>query len=158
MPVPACWPVLVCSKCRNNLSWSSGEMPGPVSSISTRRRGPVALLAVSAHAQADAALLGKLDGVAQHVDEDLTQLVDIGHDVLGDVADHLHRERQLFLIRADAEHHLQVFEQDGQVERGGVQGRAARFDLGHLQDVVDQGQQMLAAAVDGSQVLALAGR
>ena len=54
---------------------------------------PRRALAVRAHAQADAALLGKLDGVAQHVDEDLTQLVDIGHDVLGDIADHLHRER-----------------------------------------------------------------
>src|SRR6266849_1670286 len=31
-------------------------------------------LAVDAHAQVDAALLGKLDGVAQHVDEHLTQL------------------------------------------------------------------------------------
>src|ERR1700680_3744642 len=50
-------------------------------------------LAVRQHAQGDAALLGKLDGVAQHVNEDLTQLVDIGHDVLWDRADHLHRER-----------------------------------------------------------------
>ena len=48
--------------------------------------------AVGAHAQADAALLGKLDGVAEHVNEDLTQLVDIGHDVSRDSADHLHRE------------------------------------------------------------------
>src|SRR5687768_9660729 len=114
-------------------------------------------LAVGAHAQADATLLGKLDGIAQHINEDLTQLVDISHDVLGDIADHLHRERQLFLIRADAEHHLQIFEQDGEVERRELQGGAARFDLGHFQDVIDQGKQMLPAAVDGSQVLTLPG-
>ena len=114
-------------------------------------------LAIRADAQADAAPLGELDGVAQHVDEHLTQLVDVGHDVSGDVADQLHEEGQLLPVRADAEHHLQVVEQAGQVERGGVQGRAAGLDLGHLQDVVDQGEQMLAAAVDGPQVLALPG-
>ena len=64
---------------------------------------------------------------------------------------------RLLLVRADAEHHLQVAEQGGQVERGGVQGRASRLDLGHLQDVVDQGQEVLAAAVDGPEVLALSG-
>src|SRR5476649_2468150 len=37
--------------------------------------------AVRQHAQDDAPVLGKLDGVAQDVNEDLTQLVDIGHDV-----------------------------------------------------------------------------
>ena len=40
MPVPACCPVLVCSKCRKSFVCSSAEMPGPLSSTSTRRQGP----------------------------------------------------------------------------------------------------------------------
>jgi len=50
VPVPACCPVLVCSKCRNNLSWSSGDMPGPVSSISTGETAPSPLRRPPAHA------------------------------------------------------------------------------------------------------------
>ena len=53
------------------------------------RRAP----AVRTHAQSDAALLGKLDGIAQNVDEYLTQLVDVGHDVLRHVADDFYGER-----------------------------------------------------------------
>ena len=43
-----------------------------------RRHGRGRGLAVRVHAQADAPLLGELDGVAQDVDEDLTQFVDVG--------------------------------------------------------------------------------
>ena len=45
---------------------------------------PARALAIRAARAADAALLGKLDGVAQHIDEDLTQLVDIAPRCTGE--------------------------------------------------------------------------
>ena len=155
MPVPACWPVLVCSKWRNSFVCSSAEMPGPVSSTSTRRWGAVDPRRSTRTAQADTAPFRELDGVTQHVDEDLAQFIDIAHDVSRDVADQLHDERQSFPVRPDAEHHLQVVEQGGEIECGEIQGGAACLDLGHLEDVINQGEQVFAAPVDDPQVLVL---
>src|SRR6476659_7689216 len=78
-------------------------------------------LAICPHSYADAALFSELHCITQYIDEDLPKLVDIAHDVTRDIADHLHRERQLFIIRADATHHFQVFEQQGKVECRRVQ-------------------------------------
>src|SRR5205807_1355258 len=55
--------------------------------------------AVRADADADAALVRELDGVAEHVDEDLAQLVDVGHDIPRDGADRLHGKRQPLFVR-----------------------------------------------------------
>src|SRR6478736_6503316 len=91
-----------------------------------------------AHMETDTAFLGKLDGVTEYVYEDLAQLVNISHDVLWDIVDHLYRERQLFLVRPDAKHHLEIFEKDEQVKCRKVQRRAAGFDFRHFQNIIDQ--------------------
>ena len=44
------------------------------------------------------------------------------------------------------------------IEGGNPQGHAPGLDLGHVEDVVDEGQEVIAAALDDGQALALGGR
>jgi len=59
---------------------------------------------------------------------------------------------------ARAEQVNQSVEQVIQVESVFLQRHAARLDLGHVEHVVDERQQVLSAAVDDGQVLLLLGR
>ena len=141
-------------------------MPGPVSSTSKcsdagmgRARGTVSVLRSRRHrhdAQHDAALLGELDRVAEQVHQHLAQLALVGHDVARARPGAISNSRaQPLLLGAQAEHLLQALQQVVQVEGLLVQRGAPGLDLGHLQHVVDQPQQVLAAAVDDLQVLPL---
>src|SRR5207253_10765828 len=75
-------------------------------------------LDICADAKMNAAALCEFHGVSEHVDENLTQLVDVRDYVLRHiVADDFDRERELFLIGSHAKHHLEIFQQCRQIER-----------------------------------------
>ena len=103
----------------------------------------------------DASGIGELDRIAQQVHEHLTQLALVGHDAVRNVRGALDHQQESLLCATMAEHRLEVGEQGAQIERRGIQDAASRLDLGHLQHVVEQSQQMLATSVDDPKLLML---
>jgi len=91
-------------------------------------------------------LFGKLDGIAEHINEHLTQLVDIGHDVLGTLPTIATENDNFSHLCGRAEHHS-VFEQHGQVERGKLRVSPPASDLGITSRIMlIRAREMFAAA------------
>ena len=103
------------------------------------------------------AAFGELDGVAEQVGEDLAQLVPVTQHHEGDVLGHLHPKQQALGVGTQTEDGGQVRNQVAKIEDRDAQLGVASLDLGHVQDIVDDRQQVLAAAHDGVQVLPLRG-
>ena len=96
---------------------------------------------------------GELHRVAQQVNEHLAQLGFVGQEVTRHLALALDLEAQLLGLDAQAEHTLQIFQQAVQVKGSRVQRQPAGFNARHLQDVVDDAQQVFSAAQDGTHIL-----
>ena len=109
------------------------------------------------HAQAEghAALLGELHCVADQVDQNLSQASFIALDVARKRRGLVELEVEPLLFGAQAHHVGDVAGHATEVEGSNLQLQASGLDLGHLQHVVDQGQEVLAAAVDDVQALDL---
>ena len=75
----------------------------------------------------------------------------------GDIFGHLHPKQQALGVGPQTEDGGQVRNQVAQIEDSDAQLGVASLDLGHVQDIVDDRQQVLAAAHDGVQVLPLRG-
>ena len=118
--------------------------------------GEARLVTGRAHVQNyfDAAFIGKLDGVGDQVGDDLAQARGIAEHLLGDRSVDFHSEKNAFLFRLDQ----QRFDDfAGEHVRGELQAldlHAPGLDLGKIENVVDELQQVLAARVNGVQVLA----
>src|SRR5690606_39013601 len=67
----------------------------------------------------------------------------------------LHVEVQRFFLRLGVEQVLQAFEHPRQVQQFGMDVELAGLDLGDVEDVVDQGQQIVASRIDGASELHL---
>ena len=106
-------------------------------------------------ANGDPPALGELDGVAQQVDQHLADLDGVSRERARQARVLLEREAEALVPGQLAEHQPDVVQHLAQIERLHGQRRAAGLDLRHLQDVVDQGQQMSAARVDDVELLFL---
>ena len=150
-PVP---PFCACSSCRpagtprRSAAWSASAIPGPVSATATTN-------ASSARVACDRHLagLGELDGVADEVEQHLGEapLVapaerQVGRDLDAQREPLLGRQR--LDGRDDRLHHLR---QRVVVER---QGELAGLDLGQVEHVVDQAEQVPAARLHALEHLA----
>ncbi len=102
----------------------------------------------TAQAQGDAAVLGELEGVGQQVGEDLLQLGAVRAQGLRQSLGLLHPQRQAALFRHRPEAALADAEHVGDGDLLGQHLHLAGLDLGQVEDVVDQLQQMGAAVVD----------
>ncbi len=71
------------------------------------------------------------------------------------IAHALDGKRELALFRAQPEHPLEILEGAVEIECLLAQFHVARFDLRHLQDIVDQCQQVLSAPMDRLEILPL---
>ena len=100
-------------------------------------------------------LRGELDRVAEQVGQHLAQLALVGAHVAWNITRLLEGQRQALVMGAQAESIFQALHQAVQVKFLFLQRDAPGLDLRDLQHVVDDGQQVLAAAVDRFQVLAL---
>ena len=88
-----------------------------------------------------------LEGVGKKIVEDLPQLVGISlHHGVGEL--HLHGEVPVVLPGHVLEHGGQILHALPQVKGAAVQGMAARLQPGELQDVVDEGEHLLAGKRD----------
>src|SRR4030095_5971550 len=96
---------------------------------------------------------GELDGVAQEIDEHLPDLAGVPRHRARQRRIQLESKLEAFLPGQLPEHQLHLVQQRMQVERLERQRGAARLDLRHFQDVVDQYQEMIAAGVNDVDLL-----
>ena len=103
----------------------------------------------------DLALIGELHRVADQIDQHLAQTrhvaVNSTRHVRLDVVDQL----DTLLAGALADQVERILDHAGDVERFVLKLHATRFDLGKIQDVVDQGQQLHSRKLDRLDVVAL---
>ena len=100
------------------------------------------------------ALLGELDGVREQVDQRLRQSSRVAAQAIGqmaDVQDHL----QPLVVGQAADHFHRARYQFVEREVGVLQRHLAGLDLGQVEDVVDDLQQVLGGAIDLGQAFAL---
>ncbi|KAI3479879.1 hypothetical protein L1887_58027 [Cichorium endivia] len=112
-------------------------------------------LALERHA---AAGVGELDGVSDEVGDDLLETQRIADERIGAVGRHLVHEVELLLRRTHRER-LEHAEHDAAQREGDLfDVHAAGFDLGDVEDVVDDGEQVASERRDRDEVLALRAR
>jgi hypothetical protein len=130
----------------------SGAMPMPVSFTSK-----VQLLALQLGAQGDAAFFGELDGVVEQVGQHLAhaQLVAAQAGRQGRVV--VDVDVQALGARVRRQGRRQLVDQRQQVVVVLFEFDRAFFQLGGVEDLVEQAQQRAAGAADGIQVAALLG-
>ena len=93
------------------------------------------------HAQHHLALLGKLDGVAEQIDENLAQASGVASQRVRHVRIDIDDQFEALLVRPQCQRVRRVADGIARVEVDRVQLQFARLDLGEVQDVVDDGQQ-----------------
>ena len=100
------------------------------------------------HLQFHRSFVGKFHCIAKQIDQHLTQLGRIPANGQPHLLRHLHRPGQALLFTPQPEHHVQIAQQPLKVEILRVERHHARFDLGDVQHLVDQRQQVVAASAD----------
>ena len=98
---------------------------------------------------ADSALVGELDGVADEVDEGLLDAGGVGGDLGGERTAGDQVEGELFLAGLGGEELFHVLEDLGGAAGDGFDFELAGLDLGHVEDVVEDGEEVLGVATDG---------
>ena len=99
--------------------------------------------------------MGELDGVAQQVDEHLAQLALVAMHLHGHLCAALQLHMQALGLGTQTENFGHIVQQQVQVEIRQVELQPPGFDFGQVKDVVDQAQQVLAAAGNGVNLLLL---
>ena len=94
-----------------------------------------------AHVDGDLALLGELHGVAAEVHENLAQARRVALDEIGHGGIDVRGELQALAVRLDGEQARHVFDGVAQVELDVLEIELAGFDLGEVENVVDDGEQ-----------------
>ncbi len=101
-------------------------------------------------AQRHRAFLGELEGIGQQVLDDLLQALAIAEQAGRQVIGKLHAELQGFLHGQRQEQILHAVDQAGEDGQLGMHLELAGFHLGDVEDVVDQGEQIVASRIDGA--------
>ncbi len=105
---------------------------------------------VAPNAQPHRTLFGELERVGQEVAQDLLDALTVGEQAGRRLVVDLHVEMQRFFLRLGVEQVLQTLEHPRQVQQFGMDVELAGLDLGDVEDVVDQGQQVVAGRIDGA--------
>jgi hypothetical protein len=105
---------------------------------------------LEANPQHDAAAIGELDGVAQQVQQHLAQPPLVGMDHRGQVARAIADELQpRLLLGLDPDDAPDDVQEPGELQVHRHDLQPTGLDLGEVEDVVDQRQQVFAALMDG---------
>ena len=142
-PVPSrcSAPASVCWNSSKMRSWSSGAMPGPVSATETRT-SPL----TRDRAHVDRPALGReLHRVREQVEDHLSDPALVAGDDV-DLRIGLERDLDAVLRRALTHHHDAALERLAQRERRDLELDLPGLDLGEVEDVVDQRQQVAGRA------------
>ena len=100
-----------------------------------------------------AAFRRELDRIAQDVEEDLPQLHVIADVIIVDMPVDITAVPEPFLVALTADQGIDLFQKMGNGKLFVLQGRAAGFDPRHIEDIVDQLQQMTGRAADLFQII-----
>ena len=119
----------------------------PVSCTSKRTRISSATFHDSPRTQADRAAVGELDGVAGVVEQGLAQARRVAVQP-GQIVVAVDLDGQPLPSGLIGDQRTDVVEHRRQREVGGFQFDAAGFDLRQVEDVVDDGQQVLRGGID----------
>ena len=111
-------------------------------------RAPAALRA--GDVEPHAALRGELEGVGQQVLEHLLQALRVGRDGASQIGIEIDLERQLPRFGLVPERTRDHVDEIGEDDLLGVDRDGSGFDLGQVENVADQVQQVGAGAVDGA--------
>ncbi len=158
-PVPPNWRVVEASTCENG--WNSASCralrnaDAGVAHFAAEQRALSLVDSSTLHVDGHFALLGELHGVAAEVDENLTQARRVALDELGQLRIHDARELQALAVRLDGEQPRHVLDGVAQVEVDVLEIELARFDLGEVENVVDDREQRRGAVADRLGVVAL---
>ena len=98
---------------------------------------------------------GEFDGVADEIDDDLAETVAVAADHLGDTGGDVAEEFKTLFIGAKGEGLESGFEDIAEVEVDVFELGLAGFDLGEVEDVVDDAEERVCGEFDGLEVLAL---
>ncbi len=101
------------------------------------------------------ALVGELHGVADEVDQDLPQPGHVADQNLGDGVIHQAGQVEVLLRRLGRQQVQGLLDAGVELEGMVLQLELARFDLGEVEDVVDDRQQRVGAAAGGLDIIAL---
>ena len=93
------------------------------------------------HVKHDFTLFGELDGVANEIEDDLAQTGRISDQCVGDIGPDVAGELKSLLLSPQRQQLQSILESVSQIEFNGIEVQFAGFDLGKVQDVVDQCQQ-----------------
>ena len=91
-------------------------------------------------AQINSAALGKLNGVAQQIDQNLLQAQRIADNVIRHAAVAQHRQLQPFFVRRRRQQHNSFIQGGAQRERDRLQHQLARLQLGEIEYVIDDAE------------------
>ena len=100
--------------------------------------------------------LVNLTALPSEVDHNLPQLAEVALDPGRELARRLGVEGEALLGAAEGEHLAQVLDEAGEVEGDDVGLDLPRLDLGDVENVVDEGEEVLARARDRLDLLELA--
>src|ERR1700722_4280049 len=87
------------------------------------------------------AVLGELNSVADEINQDLSQTVEVANQQIRDLGPDVADQSQAFLVGAYGQRLEGQVNAVSQVELGAVEVEPTRFDLGEVEDVVHDGQQ-----------------
>ena len=119
------------------------------------KRGLVVGHGLRVDGHGDAALFGEFDGVADQVEHDLHEPHRVAHESVGYLVGDVAAEIESLFLGAQGERFEGVAKQVTQGQGRGLQAEFACFNLGEIEDVVDDGQQRGGRDADGFQVIAL---
>ena len=103
----------------------------------------------------DVTAFGEFNRIPDKVGNDLLQAQRIANDVIRHVVFNIKRQLKAFVVRRVREQRHHLIERTAQRERNTLQDQLARFQLGEVEHVVDDRQQVVGRTFNGVQVIAL---
>ena len=88
-------------------------------------------------------MLGEFDGIADQVDQNLTQPAGVTHHSHGHIGVNIAHQLQAFGMRPHGQRPEHFADGAAQVERDFLDQQLARFDLGEIKNVIDHREQRL---------------
>ncbi len=107
------------------------------------------------HQYVDIAVLGKFDGVAHEVGHNLLQTQRVADNVVRYIVLNIQRQLQPFIVRGMRQQGDHFIKRSAQQERNTLQDQLPGFQLGKVEHVIDDRQQIVGRTFDGGQVVAL---
>ena len=113
----------------------------------SRQDQPPVSLPFPANRQPNASLLRVLDGIAEDVRQNLPDPHLVAAQTVRERFVHVHDERKPLVLRLEKEHIAQIVEDGTELVDCLLQFDAPRLDLGKIENVVDDGQQVMAGVL-----------